>query len=494
MAYSINRVCGRLNIFLNGVDTGLAGLFGVSANNTLRGVTLRPLNKHVLLTSDQKKQIHSWKPLLGTTKLDMPSLSPTMEKGNIVKWLKKEGDAIAPGDVLCEIETDKAIIAMDTEEEGILAKILVPDDTKDVAVGQLIALMVDEGDDWQNVSVPAADIPTQASAQTPPQATPTVEQSTVTAASEPGHLMGPSVKKLLQEHNLQAASVQATGPSGALLKGDVLNYIKTKNISKVEQTAAPPSTPPSAPVSAKPAPPPVSSANTNYIDIPLTNMRRVIAKRLTESKATIPHAYASIDSDMGAVTELRQRLKAEGIKVSVNDFIIKASAFALQRVSKVNATWNNGARISPTVDISVAVATPTGLITPIVKGATFLSVDQISETVKELAGRAKIGKLKPEEYQGGSFSISNLGMFGVSEFTAVINPPQVAIMAIGGSRSVAQEDGESKRMTVTLSYDSRALDMLDVTRFLEEFRYSMENPQTMLAGTKLDEKAEAFAF
>lgn len=482
MAYSVNRASCRLDLFVK--------------LKHLTTQSLPSLNKNVLLKTIgyQKSQFHSWTTLFATTKLDMPSLSPTMEKGNIVRWLKKEGDTISPGDVLCEIETDKAVIAMDTEEEGILAKILVPDDTKDVAVGQLIALMVEEGGDWKNVEIPA-DGSTPAPPQSSSPAAPEASKTLAPAATEQGHLMGPSVKKLLQEHNIQAASVPATGPSGALLKGDVLNFIKSQNISKVQQKAE---LPPSPAVSSAPAPShvaqPLPSESASYVDIPLTNMRRVIAKRLTESKSTIPHAYASIDSDMGAVTELRQKLKADGVKVSVNDFIIKASALALQRVTKVNAIWDNGAKISPTVDISVAVATPTGLITPIVKGATFLSVDQISEEVKELAGRAKIGKLKPEEYQGGSFSISNLGMFGVSEFTAVINPPQVAIMAIGGSRSVAQEDGEHKKMTVTLSYDARALDALDVTRFLEEFRYAMENPQSLLSGTRLDEQAEAFAF
>jgi len=482
MAYSVNRASCRLDLFVK-----------------LKHFTtqsLPSLNKNVLLRTIgyQKSQFHSWTSLFATTKLDMPSLSPTMEKGNIVRWLKKEGDTISPGDVLCEIETDKAVIAMDTEEEGILAKILVPDDTKDVAVGQLIALMVEEGGDWKNVEIPA-DGSTPAPPQSSSPAASDASKTLAPAATEQGHLIGPSVKKLLQEHNIQAASVPATGPSGALLKGDVLNFIKSQNISKVQQKAE---LPPSPAVSSAPAPThvaqPLPSESASYVDIPLTNMRRVIATRLTESKSTIPHAYASIDSDMSAVTELRQKLKADGVKVSVNDFIIKASALALQRVTKVNAIWDNGAKISPTVDISVAVATPTGLITPIVKGATFLSVDQISEVVKELAGRAKIGKLKPEEYQGGSFSISNLGMFGVSEFTAVINPPQVAIMAIGGSRSVAQEDGEHKKMTVTLSYDARALDALDVTRFLEEFRYAMENPQSLLSGTRLDEQAEAFAF
>ncbi|RUS83566.1 hypothetical protein EGW08_008672 [Elysia chlorotica] len=458
----------------------------------------------------QSRQINSSAAVYGTIKLDMPSLSPTMEQGNLVKWHKKEGDTISAGDVLCEIETDKAVISMDTEEEGILAKVIIPDNTKNVKVGTLIALMVEEGDDWKNVEIPAEAATPAAAAQPPPPpahapATPTAASSVGGAAAHSGadlagdgHLVGPSVKKLLQEYHIRASSVSPSGPGGALLKGDVLNYISANKLDKKVQVAPSPAAPKAASKpspAAAPAPPGGPSAGGNYVDIPLTNMRRVIAKRLTESKMTIPHAYATIDSNIGAIAELRNTLKADGIKVSVNDFIIKASALALQRVPRINAIWQNETlKLSPSVDISVAVATPTGLITPIVFGASYLSVDQIGNTVKELAGKAKEGKLQPHEYQGGSFSISNLGMFGISDFTAVINPPQVAIMAVGTGRPVASMSGPLTKMKVTLSYNSSAISDLEATRFLEEFRHAIEHPQTMLAGTNLDSAAEAFAF
>ncbi|BFZ15837.1 hypothetical protein BsWGS_18875 [Bradybaena similaris] len=445
-----------------------------------------------------KNNIHTNAALFDTIKLNMPSLSPTMDKGNIVKWHKKEGDTVSPGDVLCDIETDKAVISMDTEETGILAKIVAPDNSRDVVVGSLIALLVEEGDDWKSVQIPAeASVKPQpqAAAPAPAAAAPAPAGKPQPAVTvEHSHLMGPSVKKLLHEYNIESTAVPATGRSGALLKGDVLDYIQAKNLTKVEQKAAKPAHTP-GPTKPAPAPPAAAPATASYIDIPLTNMRRTIARRLTESKTTIPHAYASIDSDVGAVTELRKTLTNEGVKVSVNDFIIKAAALALQRVPRVNAIWaNEGPQLSQTVDISVAVATPNGLITPIVRGATYLSVDQISKTVKELAVKARDGKLQPHEFQGGSFSISNLGMFGISEFTAVINLPQIAILAVGTSRPVATLKGNQHRMTVTMSYDSRAISEIEATQWLQEFRNVIENPKSMLAGTNLDTEAEAFAF
>uniref|UniRef100_A0A2C9JLQ2 Peripheral subunit-binding (PSBD) domain-containing protein n=1 Tax=Biomphalaria glabrata TaxID=6526 RepID=A0A2C9JLQ2_BIOGL len=452
-----------------------------------------------------ERQMHSSASYLATIKLDMPSLSPTMEKGNIIKWYKKEGKFTS---ILGQEEMsfwtclNRMVWLFDllvSTLGGLVVK-LVPADSKDVPIGSLIALLVEEGDDWKNVQIPAeaaAKPPSKPATETP---TPVVTTAAVPASppsaalsSDHGdhrHLVGPSVKKLLQEYNISSNDVPATGPAGALLKGDVLNYINSKKLSKSV-------TPPAASTPSTPAPKvePAAAPGANYIDIPLTSMRRTIAKRLTESKSTIPHAYASIDSNMGALTELRKTLAADGVKISVNDFIVKAAALALQRSPKVNAIWaNDGPKLSQSVDISVAVATPNGLITPIVKGASYLSVEQISSTVKELSGRAKEGKLLPHEYQGGSFSISNLGMFGITEFSAVINPPQLAILAIGTSRTEASMKGNQLKMTVTLSYDSRGLNEVEATRFLEEFRNALENPQFMLGGTNLDSAAEAFAF
>ncbi|CAL1535101.1 unnamed protein product [Lymnaea stagnalis] len=486
MATTVRKFCNRFSV--------CKVSFSRLTNFRTDGITLRCNLKN--------RQFQSSAAILATIKLDMPSLSPTMEKGNIIKWHKKEGDTVSPGDALCDIETDKAIISMDTEETGILAKIIAPDNTKDVSVGSLIALLVEEGEDWKNIQIPAdvapkASISAPQAQQTlaPPPSAPAVSSGHIPV--EHGHLIGPSVKKLLQEYNITSSSIKPSGPGGALLKGDVLNYIESKSLNKVTQQAASP-VKPEAP--AKSAQPKASEKSTpvpgaKFVDIPLTNMRRVIAKRLTESKTTIPHAYASIDSNMGPLTQLRKTLLDDGVKISVNDFIIKAAAFALQRVPKVNAIWaNDGPRLSSSVDISVAVATPNGLITPIVKGASYLSVDQIGSTVKELSGRAREGKLLPHEYQGGSFSISNLGMFGITEFSAVINPPQLAILAVGSSRHEASIKGNQLKMNVTLSYDSRAVNEVEATRFLEEFRNVIENPQTMLSGTNLDSAAEAFVF
>lgn len=421
----------------------------------------------------------------------MPSLSPTMTEGTIVKWHKKEGDTLSPGDLLCDIQTDKAVVSMDTEEEGILAKIIKPENSKDIQIGVLIAVMVEEGDDWQNAEIPA-DVGTTppgegvTPAPPPPTEATTLQPSGATPA-ESSNVIGPSVRKLLEEFNIKPGEVTASGPHGNLIKGDVLNYIKTKNLSKIEL-------PPVADVSSSQ---PASSTYTTsvlppidgeeYIDIPNTGMRKTIAKRLTESKTTIPHSYVTIDCNMGNVSKLRKQLAGDGIKVSFNDFIIKASAIALQRVPQVNSVWQgDSVKLSTTVDISVAVATDQGLITPIVQSAAFLSVDDISNKVKDLAARAREGKLKLEEFQGGSFTISNLGMFGISEFSAVINPPQTAILAIGGSQLVLGENGKPEtKMTVTLSYDSRVVDESEASQFLEVFQEVMENPRLTIVGSRL---------
>lgn len=421
----------------------------------------------------------------------MPSLSPTMTEGTIVKWHKKEGDTISPGDLLCDIQTDKAVVSMDTEEEGILAKIIKPENSKDIQIGVLIAVMVEEGDDWKNAEIPAdvGATPSGDAATPAPAPTQTTSQSSGSSPAESSSVIGPSVRKLLEEFNIKPGEVTASGPHRNLIKGDVLKYIKTKNLSKIElPPAASPVSSPSQPASSTYTTsvlPPIEGEE--YIDIPNTGMRKTIAKRLTESKTTIPHSYVTIDCNMGNVGKLRKQLAGDGIKVSFNDFIIKASAIALQRVPQVNSVWQgDSVKLSTTVDISVAVATDQGLITPIVQSAAYLSVDDISSKVKDLAARAREGKLKLEEFQGGSFTISNLGMFGISEFSAVINPPQTAILAVGGSRLVLGEEGKPEtNMTVTLSYDSRVIDESEASQFLEVFQEIMENPRLTVVGSRL---------
>ncbi|XP_076450640.1 LOW QUALITY PROTEIN: pyruvate dehydrogenase protein X component, mitochondrial-like [Babylonia areolata] len=433
-------------------------------------------------------------------KVEMPSLSPTMEMGTIIKWHKKEGDVITPGDVLCDIQTDKAVVSMEYDDEGVLAKILKPDNSKDVKVGELIAMMVAEGEDWTDVQVPAMTgapapapgvAPSAPGAPTPPSSQPSAPQEAVVIDDDlPG--VGPSVKKLLHEYNIQPTTVPGTGPKGNLTKGDLLTFIKAKGLHRLDPASLAPAAatqtaPPPPPSSSSPTPPAPSTPGRGepYIDIPLTNMRKVIAKRLTESKTTVPHAYATIDCSMRTVTNTRKRFLAQGIKVSMNDFIIKAAGFALERSPKVNAI-NQGetAQTVASVDISVAVATEGGLITPIVNNVPALGVAEISQTVKALAEKARAGKLQPHEFQGGTFSISNLGMFGIKEFSAVINPPQVAILAIGTTRLTVGNENSivDPKMAVTLSYDRRVMDEQDATRFLELFRLGLENPDVLVGG------------
>ncbi|CAG2105825.1 unnamed protein product [Medioppia subpectinata] len=404
----------------------------------------------------------------------MPSLSPTMTSGTIVKWVKKEGDPIGAGDLIAEVQTDKAVVGLELEEEGVLAKILVPNDTQDVKVGTLIALMVEEGVDWKDVEIPA-----DASSSTPTQSTSEQKVSTSGEKSDgtshtSGHLMGPSVRNLLTQYSINLNAIQSSGPHNTILKEDVLKYIKDNALKPQDMTTSATVSSPKAS-----APKTVSRTANQFIDIELSNMRKTIAKRLTESKTTIPHSYMTIDFSMNGVNDVRKQLKLSGIKVSVNDFIIKATAIALKKVPQINCAWNESTstiQMSPTVDISVAVATPNGLITPIVRNANQLGLETISKTVKELAEKAKEGKLQPNQFMGGSFSISNLGMFGISEFSAVINPPQSAILAIGSSRQVLDDsDCVQNLVRVTLSYDCRAIEEEMAAKFLEVLKIVIED-------------------
>uniref|UniRef100_A0A674P1B8 Dihydrolipoamide acetyltransferase component of pyruvate dehydrogenase complex n=1 Tax=Takifugu rubripes TaxID=31033 RepID=A0A674P1B8_TAKRU len=412
-------------------------------------------------------------------KIQMPALSPTMEEGNIVKWLKKEGEAVAAGDALCEIETDKAVVTMESNDDGVMAKILMEEGSRSVRLGTLIALMVEEGQDWKQVEIPPPEV-----VAPPPEAVAPLRLS-------------PAARHILETHGLDPKLATPTGPRGLITKEDALNLLKTSPVPKT--TPAPPPPSPLQPkAAAPPAPgsrpniPPLSTpgkpgAPGTFTEIPASNIRRVIAQRLTQSKTTIPHAYASVDCDMAAVMSLRKTLAKEEIKVSVNDFIIKAAAVTLKEMPEVNVTWSdNGPRPLDSIHIAIAVATDKGLITPIIKDAANKGVQEISANAKALAQKARDGKLLPEEYQGGSFSISNLGMFGISGFSAVINPPQSCILAVGTSRSELRlhEDDQTLRtqqlMTVTLSSDGRLVDDELASRFLDKFRANLEQPQRMI--------------
>ncbi|XP_074086568.1 pyruvate dehydrogenase protein X component, mitochondrial [Macrotis lagotis] len=438
----------------------------------------------------------------------MPSLSPTMEEGNIVKWLKKEGEAVSAGDALCEIETDKAVVTLDSGDDGVLAKIVVEEGSKGIRLGSLIGLMVEEGEDWKQVKIPK-----DVSPQPPPPSpvsSPPVAEAVVSApakkAPPAGKLpfrLSPAARNILETHHIDASLGTPTGPRGIFTKEDALKLVQLKKLSKLPESRPSPAPPtptavPLAPQAApvpssypRPAIPPVSTPGQpnimgTFTEIPASNVRRVIAKRLTESKSTVPHAYATADCDLGAVLKLRQNLIKDDIKVSVNDFIIKAIAVTLKQMPNVNVSWDGeGPKQLASIDISVAVATDRGLITPIIKDAAAKGLQEIALSVKALAKKARDGKLLPEEYQGGSFSISNLGMFGIDEFRAVINPPQSCILAVGRSRPHLRlsEDEEGNTMlqqhelmTVSMSSDSRVVDDELATKFLERFKANLENP------------------
>ncbi|XP_042219267.1 pyruvate dehydrogenase protein X component, mitochondrial-like [Homarus americanus] len=418
--------------------------------------------------------------------IKMPSLSPTMMEGTIIKWLKKEGDPIQPGDVLCDIQTDKAVVSMDTEDEGTLAKILVPEDTKDVKVGTLIAVMAAEGEDWKTIEIPAMDDDSISVASAPS----VTDTPTVIPVADHGNY-GPSVRLLLERYGLSADQVPAGGPHGRLLKGDVLQAIKEKNLQLKPLPAVPPPETPK-PAAATPAPPraPISPpiigvSEDGYDDIEVTNMRKTIAKRLTQSKSGIAHSYGTLECCLHNLLGLRKQFKKEGMNISVNDFIIKAVAVALTRCPEMNCTWQgNQLVIANQADISIAVATPLGLITPIVHGADTLGIEDIATKVRDLAARARENKLKLDEFQGGTFTISNLGMLGIREFSAIINPPQCGILAVGGSRLSVDESGSPVTyMSATLSYDRAGIDDNIAAIFLDTLKQLLEDPTTMILGT-----------
>ncbi|XP_043233411.1 pyruvate dehydrogenase protein X component, mitochondrial-like isoform X1 [Amphibalanus amphitrite] len=428
--------------------------------------------------------------------IKMPSLSPTMSEGTIVKWLKQEGDTVEPGDIICDIQTDKAVVSFEVEEEGILAKILLKEDSKDVPVGRMIAVMVDPGEDWKAVEVPAeAEAPPAPAAAAPP---PTPTPAPAAPAPEPAAkkefsglrhagaaptTVGPAVRTLLELYDIDAANVTATGRHG-LLKSDVLAYITQHKLSPQPPTPVP--APGSVSRPAAPASAPAPAGDAAYIDIPLSSMRKTIAKRLTQSKTEIPHAYMQSEARFDRLLALRKELKAEGVQASLNDYIIKAVALCLRLQPQLNCVWSGDQLQRPdSVDISVAVATDAGLITPIVVDAAGSSVSAISGQVQDLAARARLGKLKPHEFMGGSFTISNLGMFGIGEFSAIINPPQCGILAVGGGRSQLAADGGSETwLTSTLSYDARAVSEPEAAAFMETLAHLLTNPDLLVTDAR----------
>jgi pyruvate dehydrogenase E2 component (dihydrolipoamide acetyltransferase) len=437
----------------------------------------------------------------------MPALSPTMTEGNLARWFKKEGDEVHSGDVIAEIETDKATMEYEAADEGRIGKIIVPEGAQGIKVNQPIALLLEEGEDPATLekfaaaapsgnaaaSAPApAARPTAVSPKTEPPPAPTTQPTAVPASAQgPAQLNGgrvfasPLARRMAQQAGLDLAALRGSGPQGRIVKADIDKAL-----------AGPTRQPVAAPgVAAVPRGLPgfakeqvlALAGNPPYTEKPHSGMRRVIARRLSESKQTIPHYYMAVDCVIDDLLKIRASLnaKADGYRISVNDFVIRAAALALRQVPAANASWSDEAILLwDRVDIAVAVALDDGLITPIVKSADQKGLAQIAQEAKDLAERARAGKLKLEEFQGGTFSISNLGMYGIREFAAVINPPQGGILAVGtGQQRPVVRDGQlavATVMTCTLSADHRVVDGAVGAQFLGAFRKLVEDPLTML--------------
>jgi pyruvate dehydrogenase E2 component (dihydrolipoamide acetyltransferase) len=419
--------------------------------------------------------------------LKMPALSPTMEEGTLAKWLVKEGDSVASGDILAEIETDKATMEFEAVDEGTIAKILVAEGTDEVKVGTVIALIAEEGEDV-SAPAPAAKEAPAPRAEAPAPATPKAEPAP--AATPPAPAKGdgdrvkasPLARRLAEQQGVDLAGLAGSGPGGRIVKADV--------DSATGKAPAPQQAASGAAPAAAAAPPATVETDIPHEEIKLSNMRKTIARRLTEAKQTIPHIYLTVDIRLDALLKLRgelnKGLESRGVKLSVNDLLIKALAAALIEVPECNVSLSGDHLLKYSrADISVAVSIPGGLITPIVVGADTKSLSAISREVSELAGRAKEGKLQPHEYQGGTASISNMGMFGIKAFDAVINPPQGMIMAIGAGEKRPYVIDDSLQiatvMSATGSFDHRAIDGADGARLMQAFKRLVESPLAMLA-------------
>jgi pyruvate dehydrogenase E2 component (dihydrolipoamide acetyltransferase) len=426
----------------------------------------------------------------------MPALSPTMTEGNVTKWLKREGEEVHSGDVLAEIETDKATMEFEAVDDGRLGKILVPEGAQGIKVNQPIALLLGEGEDastLERLDAPKA-VPALPTEQTPAQAQPAPEaQAQAAPVRGNGRIFAsPLARRMAHQAGLDLAAVAGSGPQGRVVKADIEAALSA------ERAAPAPTRPAAQPTpvpSVAPAAPPARSkervlalaGNPPYTERPLSAMRRVIARRLTESKQTVPHFYLTVDCEIDELLKFRAELngKSDAYRISVNDFVIRAAALALRQVPAANASWSDEAILLwDTVDIAVAVALEDGLITPIVKHADRKGLATIANETKDLAARARAGKLKLEEFQGGTFSISNLGMFGVRDFAAVINPPHGGILAVGAGeqRPVVKNSALAIAtvMSCTLSCDHRAVDGAVGAQFLAAFKKLVEDPLTML--------------
>ena len=431
------------------------------------------------------------------TEILMPALSPTMEEGTLAKWLVKEGDEVQSGDIIAEIETDKATMEFEAVDEGIMGPILVAEGTEGVKVNTAIAVLLEEGESADDVSVAAAP----AASAEPAQTSAPAPQASAPAAPAPAAADGsrifasPLARRIAADKGLDLAAIQGSGPRGRIVKADVesAQLGAATAPAAVESAAAP------AALAAAPAPMPQSAdaatvarmyEGRTYEEVALDGMRKTIAARLSEAKQTIPHFYLRRDIKLDALlkfrSELNKQLEGRGVKLSVNDFIIKACALALQQVPDANAVWA-GDRVlkMKASDVAVAVAIEGGLFTPILQDAESKTLSVLSTEMKDLASRARDRKLAPHEYQGGSFAISNLGMFGIDNFDAIVNPPHAGILAVGTGvkKPVVGADGEltvATVMSVTMSVDHRVIDGTLGAEFLKAIVDNLENPMTML--------------
>ena len=442
----------------------------------------------------------------------MPALSPTMTEGNVASWLKNEGDSVQAGDILCEIETDKATMEVEATDEGTLARIVAPAGSEAVPVNAVIGLILEEGEDTSALEgaeaaapaaapvAPPAELVAEAATETAPAASaaPTAAAAPSSGGNgaappapqrEPGARIfaSPLARRMAKQAGLALEAIAGTGPNGRIVKVDVEAAIAAAAAAPAAAVAPSPAV--AAAPAAAPAPVTPSAPAAAYQDAPASTMRKVIAQRLQEAKREVPHFYLTIDCAVDALLETRAQLneRSDAYILSVNDFVIRAAALALRKVPAANASWVDGAlRQYTSADVSVAVAIEDGLVTPIVRNADAKGLAEISAEVKEFAGRARAKPmgLAPEEYQGGTFSVSNLGMFGIKEFAAIINPPQSMILAVGtAEQRPVVRDGAlavATMMSCTLSVDHRVVDGALGARFLQAFKGLIEDPLTML--------------
>ncbi|MFC7499175.1 pyruvate dehydrogenase complex dihydrolipoamide acetyltransferase [Enterovirga sp. GCM10030262] len=438
--------------------------------------------------------------------LKMPALSPTMEEGTLAKWLVKEGDNVAAGDLLAEIETDKATMEFEAVDEGTISKIVVPEGTDGVKVGEVIALIAGEGEDaGAAIEAPkAAKEPVAKEGGETGAGQPAKEEAVAASQAEAKAALradtgdrvkaSPLARRLAEQKGVDLSSLTGSGPGGRIVKADIDSAGGKAGVdlrSTTSRQAPPERVPEKTPAPAPARPEPVEGlSEIPHEAVKLSNMRKTIARRLTESKQQIPHIYLTVDIQLDALLKLRGELNASlqsrGVKLSVNDMLIKALAVSLMEVPECNVSFAGDQLLKYSrADISVAVSIPNGLITPIITQADTKALSAIATEMKDLAGRAKEGKLAPHEYQGGTASISNMGMFGIKAFDAVINPPQAMIMAIGAGEKRPYVVNDSLQiatvMSATGSFDHRAIDGADGAKLMQAFKRLAENPLGMLA-------------